>query len=649
MGIDLSILIVVIVAQVIVVFRARAAEAGRRARGLRTPDDGRSPSMENAQPQSQSILDTLRTVEFRLGLKGYNVDEVDEYLEKAAVEAEALHEQLRQVNERLRQATERIAQLEAERSERPPECRRRRPSRRGVPTRPLQRTLLLAQKFVDQTKRESEAEAAELVAQAEEQARATVAQAEEQARQLTTEAEQRLREEVTRLEAMRGQLANDVENMARHLEAERNRLRAALAEVLKWVDENVQPASSLMALRPREERRPTSGRPVRHGPAPGTTRVARPARRPRQAAARAQRGRRGGPRAEAPGPEVRDRREAQRPASAAEHAPATAARYGRDVRCPWLAGPGRYGHRPWPPPGRPAAPVGLRPTRRIDMTPAKTASVTEAAAAKAQANSASKAKQARGQGRAAKATAAAKQEAAKAASAAKASPLKSGAKKATPSVRPPSLRPSRLAKAPSKAAAKAPAKAAKAQAKAPRQGGQGTGQGAPRRRPRRPRQPAKAAGPAKAAKAPASARLQGQAGGEAQGASGRRRALRGRPSSSTSSGTCSQLERAIYLEQATDLKAEADSLAQEREPGDVQFDEESGEGGTVTVDRERDLALSAQALAGGRGDRRRAGPHRQQTYGACERCHQPIPKPRLRALPYARLCVACKSGGLSRR
>ena len=55
-------------------------------------------------------------------------------------------------------------------------------------------------------------------------------------------------------------------------------------------------------------------------------------------------------------------------------------------------------------------------------------------------------------------------------------------------------------------------------------------------------------------------------------------------------------DRAIYQEQATSLRAEADSLALEREPGDVQFDEESGEGGTVTVDRERNLALSGQAL-----------------------------------------------------
>jgi RNA polymerase-binding transcription factor DksA len=108
-------------------------------------------------------------------------------------------------------------------------------------------------------------------------------------------------------------------------------------------------------------------------------------------------------------------------------------------------------------------------------------------------------------------------------------------------------------------------------------------------------------------------------------------------------------ERAIYQGQATDLKAEADSLALEREPGDVQFDEESGEGGTVTVDRERDLALSAQALLAVEEIDFALERIRRRTYGGCERCGQPIPKPRLRALPYARMCVACKSGGLSRR
>jgi DnaK suppressor protein len=108
-------------------------------------------------------------------------------------------------------------------------------------------------------------------------------------------------------------------------------------------------------------------------------------------------------------------------------------------------------------------------------------------------------------------------------------------------------------------------------------------------------------------------------------------------------------ERSIYQEQATSLRAEADSLALEREPGDVQFDEESGEGGTVTVDRERNLALSGQATLAVEEIDDALGRVKDKTYGYCERCFQPIPKPRLRALPYARLCVACKSGGLSRR
>jgi DnaK suppressor protein len=108
-------------------------------------------------------------------------------------------------------------------------------------------------------------------------------------------------------------------------------------------------------------------------------------------------------------------------------------------------------------------------------------------------------------------------------------------------------------------------------------------------------------------------------------------------------------ERAVYQEQATSLRAEADSLALEREPGDVQFDEESGEGGTVTVDRERNLALSGQATLAVEEIDDALERINDKTYGYCERCYQPIPKPRLRALPYARLCVACKSGGLSRR
>jgi DnaK suppressor protein len=108
-------------------------------------------------------------------------------------------------------------------------------------------------------------------------------------------------------------------------------------------------------------------------------------------------------------------------------------------------------------------------------------------------------------------------------------------------------------------------------------------------------------------------------------------------------------ERDSYTRQAEELKAEADSLALEHEPGDVQFDEEGGEGGTSNVDRELDLVLSAQARSAIAEIDRALAKINAGTYGKCEQCGNPIPQARLKALPYAALCVACKSGGLSRR
>jgi DnaK suppressor protein len=108
-------------------------------------------------------------------------------------------------------------------------------------------------------------------------------------------------------------------------------------------------------------------------------------------------------------------------------------------------------------------------------------------------------------------------------------------------------------------------------------------------------------------------------------------------------------ERETYTRHATDLRAEAEQLAADREPGDVQFDEESGQGDTMNVERERDLALSAQAMAAVEDIDRALVKIDAGTYGICERCGKPIPKERLKALPYAALCVACKSGGLTTR
>jgi DivIVA domain-containing protein len=213
--------------------------------------------MESGKPNGQSSsLDSLRTVEFRQTLRGYHIDDVDEYLERVAVDAEALQEQVRQAGERLRQAAERIAQLEGMLQE--------SQSQAPVAAAPvvsddtLQRTLLLAQKFVDQTQAEAEAQARVLVADAEERARRVLGEAEQRAKSVTEDTERHLREEITRLESIRVQLAGDVETIARHMENERNRLRGALSDMLTWVDEHVQPTGSILAQRsaPRPPARP---------------------------------------------------------------------------------------------------------------------------------------------------------------------------------------------------------------------------------------------------------------------------------------------------------------------------------------------------------------------------------------------------------
>ncbi len=109
------------------------------------------------------------------------------------------------------------------------------------------------------------------------------------------------------------------------------------------------------------------------------------------------------------------------------------------------------------------------------------------------------------------------------------------------------------------------------------------------------------------------------------------------------------VERAHLEQQASQLKAEADQLVQVSGPLEVQFDEESGEGGTAAIDRERDLALAASAQAALAEVDDALRKLDDGTYGVCEVCHEPIARARLRALPYARLCVRCKEGGLTRR
>ena len=110
-----------------------------------------------------------------------------------------------------------------------------------------------------------------------------------------------------------------------------------------------------------------------------------------------------------------------------------------------------------------------------------------------------------------------------------------------------------------------------------------------------------------------------------------------------------EVERETYERQAKQLRAEADSLVMDLDPGDVQFDEESGEGDTIAVERGRDLALAAQAIEMIQEIDHALAKFDHGTYGICEVSGEPIPQERLEAIPWAREKVEYKVGGFGRR
>jgi RNA polymerase-binding transcription factor DksA len=108
-------------------------------------------------------------------------------------------------------------------------------------------------------------------------------------------------------------------------------------------------------------------------------------------------------------------------------------------------------------------------------------------------------------------------------------------------------------------------------------------------------------------------------------------------------------EREALTGQAVRLEDEANALIEESEMGDVQFDDEGGEGDTMVVERERDLALSAQARQtiadiDAALERLAVG-----TYGYSSESGRLIPRERLEALPWATMLVEEKVGGIGRR
>jgi len=101
-------------------------------------------------------------------------------------------------------------------------------------------------------------------------------------------------------------------------------------------------------------------------------------------------------------------------------------------------------------------------------------------------------------------------------------------------------------------------------------------------------------------------------------------------------------ERGDLQGQLSELEASSFSVNQSDLSGEMGFDEEYADAGTATFERERDLSLvnNPRDLL----DRidKALTKIDEGTYGLCDRCGKPIEKLRLKALPYANLCIKDK-------
>ena len=227
-------------------------------------------------PEQAGKITSIRTVEFRQALRGYNIDDVDEYLEQLAVEADAVFEQIRQLTEQLSHANARVSQLESGAAVQMQEASGQVAAAAGAlndsTVESLQNTLILAQKFVDQTHAEAQEQARSVIAAAESRAQEVLEKADAEAKRMVAETEGRVKQEVARLEQVRSKLVGEVEAVARYLDGERTRLRGALTEMVAWVDEQFNPAAAVLSQPADQRAMPGAGslsRPASESVSPG--------------------------------------------------------------------------------------------------------------------------------------------------------------------------------------------------------------------------------------------------------------------------------------------------------------------------------------------------------------------------------------------
>ena len=225
----------------------------------------------------------IEEAEFRETRKGYDRDQVDDFLEEAAASVATLLSQLAEARQRADAAEAKLAAAAAAAAG----DGAADAAAIAVPTGPdpkvleenaeeLKRTLVLAQRTADAAIREARAEATRLQAESEARAQQTVLDADQEAERRRTEAHAGLLVEIQTLESTRDELRNDADLIERHVQAQRQQLRAAVEELQRLLDD---PESLRVAPPPPHRDVPlpgfvvaptTDGAPAEGTPAEGT-------------------------------------------------------------------------------------------------------------------------------------------------------------------------------------------------------------------------------------------------------------------------------------------------------------------------------------------------------------------------------------------
>ena len=176
----------------------------------------------------------LREVEFRDRLRGYDTDEVDDFLERVAVGFDELSAELAAA----------VARADRAEHQAPPAA----PASSIDDDDSIKRTLVLAQRTADMAVREAKEEAAKILEDARNAAAAAMSDARATAERMKSQAEVDLHNVVDRLSADRARLETEVASLVGLVGTEQTRLTNSLkALLMKIEDLNTSPEARKVA------------------------------------------------------------------------------------------------------------------------------------------------------------------------------------------------------------------------------------------------------------------------------------------------------------------------------------------------------------------------------------------------------------------